>query len=137
MLKLKLIAWVSLLVMLSVGCLNAPPTTTPTTTIKKVVVESPTTTLVPKEVIEDREKAIAAGNTGNDANACAGVQDQRTKDICIRDIAIRTNNVDTCDKISTTDLKEKCYLKISELRNDKSICAKISNTVRRTNCENA
>ncbi|MFH0861400.1 MAG: hypothetical protein V1875_00075 [Candidatus Altiarchaeota archaeon] len=135
MLNVKGFICVSMVMLLSLGCINASEPVTPTTTVKQIIVPQPTTTLLPKEVVEDRQTAANAQKTGTDESACDVVKDQRMRDICIKNIAVKENNIGLCTKISTPDLVDNCYYRIATATKDLALCDRISNAQVKSICQ--
>jgi capsular polysaccharide biosynthesis protein len=119
-----------LAVVLVLGCIGGPtPEVTPTPTYPPVTQPSVTPTTLKPDIQNFREAV-----SGNDANACDKIEDQRLKDICVRDIAVKDNKVDLCATIQTETLKDTCYYRIAVNQKDKNLCSKITNDFIKERC---
>ena len=114
-------------VILVLGCVSGPepvvPTTLKTTTLKEV----PTT--VPK-IVEEFKEAVSA----SDVKGCDDIGDERLKDICIKDIAVKEGDESLCTKVGTSDIRDLCYFKLALNKGDSSLCSKINRKAVRESC---
>jgi hypothetical protein len=113
-------------VALVLGCINGADNGVTSTTSRVLSVQSATSsTVYPAKV--DVSKPLPAD--------CSQKSDERERNICQRDTAVKSGNPSGCEKISKADVRDGCYYKIAVNIRDKETCKRIGDANMRMICE--
>jgi hypothetical protein len=116
-------------IILVLGCIGGQESEFPTTQpLTPSTMQAPTTTLRPD--LQNYKDAVGS----RDSSACAGIEDERVRDICLRDIAIKEKNSGLCDSIVTSSIRDICYYRVAIELKDKSVCEGVGSQSLRQRC---
>ncbi|MFH1403016.1 MAG: hypothetical protein ABIH11_01945 [Candidatus Altiarchaeota archaeon] len=116
---------------LFLGCVAENTTDTSKTTVKKSNVQKrPSRSPQISEDLADFRDVRG----GKDLKACDTIESEKLKDVCIRDVAVRLNNVRACDGIQTKTVRDICYYRIAVNKTDETTCKKIGDQKLRELC---
>ena len=77
-----------------------------------------------------KEVALATDNV----DLCNSTSDQKIKDSCFKGVAESLNNVELCSEVQSQDSKDKCFFNIALDKNDPDLCKFLSEPLREVNC---
>ena len=131
--RIRCLAAVILSVVFVLGCIGgeeqAPSTTLPATTL-----QTPTTNVVVPTTLQKDVQDYQTAMAGSDVSACNKIADEKIRDLCMRDQAVKALDPKMCEDVTAASLKDTCYHKIAITNHDKSLCSKISNNFVRNAC---
>jgi len=132
--RTRCLAVIILSVVFVLGCMGGQEQTT--TTLPEATIRSPTTNVVVPTTLQKDIQDYQTAMAGSDVSACDNIADEKIRELCMRDQAVKALNPRMCEDVTAPSLKDTCYHKIAITIHDKSLCSKISGNFVRNACNN-